>query len=228
MRTQKNNLVKMMKVWKEIQTKHKDLIVLGDINLCASRWEDRNYERKELCDLMKRHMMESGMVQLMNQTTRSGVNCKNERVETIIDHIYSSCPAKVKEIKVVEMTRSDHMLIQMTKMDSEVKEVPKMMRRRVYKRMIKEEFMREVLNSGVIHAVLRTDDVDEAATRLEEHIKPIYDKHAPFRNIQIRKNYAPFISIKTKLLLTRKKELLKQIRGRDSRENRKELRGLGK
>ena len=88
--------------------------------------------------------------------------------------------------------------------------------------------MKYVLNSGVIHAVLRLDDIDEAAQCLEDYISPIYNKHAPFRKIQIKKNYAPFITNKTKLLLLKKKQLQKQQKRRDSKEQRKELRKLGK
>ena len=80
MKSQKNNLSKMIKTWNEIQTKHRDLLILGDINLCATKWEDKDYERSEMCDMMKRMMTETGILQLMNHVTRIGSNYKNERV----------------------------------------------------------------------------------------------------------------------------------------------------
>ena len=120
------------------------------------------------------------------------------------------------------------MLIQVTKMDRDVKDEPRIMRKKVYNNMIEEDFIDDVVNSGVIHAVLKMDDVDEAAECLETYISPIYNKHAPFKNIQVKKNYAPFITTKTRLLIMEKKELMKQQKVRESKEEKKELRRIGK
>ena len=79
--------------WKTLHAGGRDTIILGDANLCALKWEEENFQYKELALQIKEYLLETSSYQLVKEPTRLG-NTTGEGVSaTCIDH----CSRKDKE-----------------------------------------------------------------------------------------------------------------------------------
>ena len=84
---------------------------------------------------------------------------------------------------------------------------PKIIQKRSYKFFNVENFLNDVLSSNVNGAITACDDLEEAAKMFQSIFGEIVDKHAPVKKFQVRKNYLPFLSEETKLLMKDKQAL---------------------
>lgn len=64
-----------------------DVICLGDANLCAVKWQDENFQDKDLTEIGP-----GGMVS-----------------RSCIDHCYTNVPEKVSTPEVISVGTSDHL-----------------------------------------------------------------------------------------------------------------------
>ena len=76
--SQINRLTRQIGYWRTLYTQNKDVICMGDANLCALSWHDSNYEasKKVLANLVQEHLLEEASYQIVNEFTRSE-NTKN-------------------------------------------------------------------------------------------------------------------------------------------------------
>ena len=82
-------------------------------------------------------------------------------------------------------------------------------RKRCFKLFDKLRFKAEVEATSWFSIYMCTD-VNEAVKQLTDKLTMILDKHAPVRTIQVRKNYAPWLSDLTKLAI-KKRNIAQQV-----------------
>ena len=141
----------------------------------------------------------------MKGFTRSEVGQHGEISRSCIDHCYTNVPDKVTVPELVAVGSSDHLGIVIKKFTRAPKIKPKIIQKRCYKNFIIENFLNDILTSHINEVVTACDDLEAAAEKFENIFGEILDKHAPMKKIQVRKNYLPYLSVETKLLMEDRK-----------------------
>ena len=202
---------RQLKIWKQLFSGTKDVICMGDTNLCALKWLDEDYKYKELSEMVQTFMLESSCCQLVKENTRSEVVQGGSVSASCIDHCYTNSPEKVSKPEVVAVGNSDHLGVVITKYSRATKTKPNTVKKRSYKNFLVEDFLTEVMESDINRVVTACNDVDAAAEIFEEMFKTILDKHAPVKIFQMRKNYNPYLREETKLLIEERKFLKEEM-----------------
>ena len=71
-------------------SKDQDFLALGDMNLCAFKWDDPGYAHKDTADMVKDFMLEENCYQLVNKYT--GLRLVNGVMQgSCIDHLTVNC-----------------------------------------------------------------------------------------------------------------------------------------
>ena len=125
-----------------------------------------------------------------------------EDSSSCIDHCYTNVPEKIVSTKVIPVGNSDHMGIVVKKLTKFQASRPQVIKKRSYKHFNPEAFLVDILASNINTEVLKEQSVDGAAEKFETMFKQVLDNHAPERKIQLRRNFQPFISEETKILIT--------------------------
>ena len=207
--SQSERLDRLVNHWKGLSSSNKDVLILGDANLCAYRWNDDDYNLKNLSNIVHDFLLEESFFQLVKDYTRSEFFRGNIVSRSCIDHVYSNTPLKCDSPRVDTAGDSDHMAVTMTKFSRETKLKPQTVRKRNYKNFNLGAFLTDVWDSGMNEKVTRINDMEEAAVEFQNTFKAILDKHAPVKTFQIRKHYLPYLSDETKLLME-ERDVLKQ------------------
>ena len=202
---------RQLRIWKVLFSGTKDVICMGDINLCARRWLDEDFKNKELSDMVQTFMLESASTQLVKENTRSEVVQGGAVSASCIDHCYTNSPEKVSKPELVAVGSSDHLGVVIRKFSKAAKSKPNTIKKRSYRNFVIEDFLTEVLQSDINTSVLECTDIDTAAEVFEEKFRKILDKHAPIKIFQMRSNYNPFIKEETKHLIEERKVLKEEM-----------------
>ena len=64
---QYRNLEILVNIWRKFLVKDQDFVALGDMNLCALKWNDQGYIFKDMAELVKDFMMEENCYQLVRE-----------------------------------------------------------------------------------------------------------------------------------------------------------------
>ena len=68
---QQERLNRIIKHWRSLTESNKDVVCLGDANLCALKWNDSDYQLKEHAEMVQTFLLETETSQLVKQFTRS-------------------------------------------------------------------------------------------------------------------------------------------------------------
>ena len=120
--------------------------------------------------------------------------------ESGLDHVYSNKPEKCSEVAVLTNGASDHKMLKFTRFTKAKIRTPKFIRKRSYKHFNQKAFLEEIAKETWLPVYL-SNDPDEATEIFTEKLTKVLDKHAPMKTFQIRKNYAPWLSEESKLLI---------------------------
>ena len=215
---QNERLRRQVQHWKTVQQGNKDIIVLGDANLCAHKWEDEGYPYKELAGQILDYLGETLSFQMVTQKTRHDLASSS-----CLDHCYSNVPEKIVSTKAMAVGNSDHLGIVVRKLSKFPASRPQTIRKRSYKNFNAEAFLSEILASNINQEVVNKETLEEAAETFEYKFKEVLDNHAPEKVIQLRKNYHPYISEETKRQITDRKDLQMRAVNGACREVKKEF-----
>ena len=107
---QKERLSRQVLPWKSLAARGRDLVILGDANLCAKTWNDADYpnDKKELANMITDFHLEDSLTQMVNDFTRTELKA-NRLEQSCIDHIYTNCVNKCNEASVLAAGNSDHL-----------------------------------------------------------------------------------------------------------------------
>ena len=77
--------------WKTLHSQNRDIIALGDANLCAVKWNDADYDasRKVLSTMVQEHLLEESTYQIVKGFTRSEL-VNNSVLRSSIDQVYTN------------------------------------------------------------------------------------------------------------------------------------------
>ena len=192
------------------------------------RWLEEDYEQKILSDIVQEFMMESACSQLVTENTRSEIVQGNMVSKTCIDHCYTNAPEKISKPEVISVGTSDHLGVVVTKYSKLEKSKPQTVKKRSYKDFKVENFLTEVFESKINESVTACDDLDAAAEVFEEMFREILDNHAPIKVFQMRKNYTPYLSEETKMLMKEQKVLKEEMTRNGDLTLAKELKHISK
>ena len=87
-----------------------EAFLLGDINIDWKRRGDHTYRNSKMLKNLERELAELGWTQLVNQNTHFS-NRNGVVSETLIDHVWTNCPVKVRKWGQEETAASDHHLV---------------------------------------------------------------------------------------------------------------------
>ena len=195
---QKDRLVRQIGHWKSLYTSGKDVVILGDSNLCSMLWQGDGYKFKELGNLTQDFLLEEASQQLVTQVTRTELVGGSVQRSTI-DHCYSDVPDKVVGPYVEAVGDSDHLGVRILKYCRAPITRPQVIRRRVYKHFSVKDFLTDILHSNINNGVCTHLNIEQASEAFRNKFCAILDYHAPVKTIQMRKKYCPYLTDKSKM-----------------------------
>ena len=225
--SQINRLVRQRDYWRSLYTQNRDVICLGDANLCALSWHETTFEasKKVLANIVQEHLLEESSYQIVKHFTRSELN-RNGVTRSCLDHIYTNTPGKCDKPIVESAGDSDHLAVIVTKFSKESPNKPQAVLKRNYKNFDPVGFLMDVQNCCINEAVTACNNLEEAANAFQEIFVHVLDRHAPRKVFHTRKNYAPFISDDTKILIAERDALKEEATKHSDEELLREYRKL--
>ena len=209
--------------WEKALDEDKEVIVQGDININSLKWtnldppaSDNINRQRPLIDLLFEKIISRGVVQLVRVATHN---------DSCLDHFYTNKASKISEVSAVVHGGSDHKLTHAVRYTKDVVRCARYVRRRCFKNFDQVSFMEEIRQISWFDVYMLTD-VDQAVSLLISKIQKVLDKYAPVKSIQIRSNYAPWLSETTKLAMQKRNvaQLLAKIY--KDEENKRNYRNL--
>ena len=102
--------------WGSLYNQNKDVVILGDANLCAYKWNEADYDgsKKVLANMIQEQLLEHSSYQLVEGFTRSEL-VNGSVTQSTIDHVYTNAPNKCTKPQLVTAGDSDHLAIIITK-----------------------------------------------------------------------------------------------------------------
>ena len=216
--SQEDRLARQICHWKTLSATGRDVLILGDCNLCAHKWENDSYQHKQLASMVQDFMLEEATQQLVTSTTRSEL-VAGEVQSSCIDHCYSDVQEKITGPFVEAVGDSDHLGVRVTKYCRSPVVKPQALRRRCYKKFSVERFLTDIYYSNINTSVTSHDTIEGAAEAFRNEFSAILNYNAPVRTIQIRKRYCPYLTEETKILIAERNTLHEEA----SRSNDKVL-----
>ena len=205
---QEERLSRQINLWKTLSAMDRDLLILGDANLCAKSWHNPDFQKKNLAHGVIDFLLEESLVQIVNDYTRTEL--KRGNIEKgCIDHIYTNCQNKCSEASIVAAGNSDHLATVFTKYSRELRTKPRAIKKRSYKNFNEESFIQEVKYTS-FDSVLDADTPEEATERFTNIFCNIIENHAPMKVFQTRNLFATWLSETTKTLRNERDNLKEQ------------------
>ena len=209
LQAQKDRLSRQISHWKSLYGRGKDVVILGDSNLCAMQWDEVSYINKELANMIQDFMLEQSSQQLVNSITR--IESAGQMVQrSCIDHCYTDVREKVTGPFVEAVGDSDHFGIRILKYCRTPIIQPQAIKRRSYKNFSVEAFLTDIYHSNINEGVTTHESIESAAEAFRNEFQAILNYHAPIKTVQIRKNYCKYLTQETKLLIQERNTLKKE------------------
>ena len=186
--------------------KHKEAIIMGDVNINGFKLVGDPGEDK-MAVLLKEFMLEHGFQQLVQQPTRSRV--VNGTLEaSLLDHILTNNEPNADKVEITKMSNSDHDIISMTRKTSRPLEEDQITVRS-FKNFHEGNFL-EDLKTENWEPVDTAVSVDEAVELFNVTVHRCLARHAPKITFKPRTKSNPMLSPTT----------ISTIRERDMAYNR--------
>lgn len=194
----------MLEAWKAVEQKGLDTIILGDINLDYAKWTHTGSPQQALIDQVKVTQIQATLTQMVAEDTRYQL-VDGLPQSSIIDHVYTNCPDKIKDIEVLSVGDSDHQGLIVTKLAGTPQERPQSYRLRQHKPNSGEALRQDLYLNNVEDLILACGTLKEAAEVLHRELTYYADRHMSIKTKQMRCNSKPLITDNTKELIKLKK-----------------------
>ena len=188
-----------------------EIHISGDMNLNSldDRWLRADYYLISLAKLVAEACNLNNLSQLVKSPTRAQYNSiKGTTDVSCIDHIYCNSPFKCSNVEVISFGNSDHNMISYTRLQKEPPQPAQTIVKRSFKNFSQHDFLKDLSNIDWT-PVYMMQDVDDAVAVFSHLYLTVLDVHAPWVKFQKRKNYVPWLSEKTKLLIKERDRLKK-------------------
>ena len=134
----------MVQHWRSLAKMNRDMVCLGDANLCAKKWYEDNYYLRDQAEIVQTFLIDSSSNQMVKDYTRSEIVQGGEISRSCIDHCYSNAPDRTSTPEVLAVGDSDHLGMVVTKYTRSPSLKPKTIMKRNYKDSELEEFLKDV------------------------------------------------------------------------------------
>ena len=168
-----------LKVWTtavgKVEEEGKDLLLMGDFNV--DMFKDHSAEDSNtIPKILNACCLENGLVQKVTKATRSRV--VDGRVESsCLDHIYSNKPTTIRNIRIIQISSSDHDLIKCERHSNDGY-TPEKITVRNYRNFKDDDFSEE-LGSYNWDEFYEEGNIHRSTDILTAVINEVLDKHAP-------------------------------------------------
>ena len=208
-----------LKVWTtavgKVDEEGKELLLMGDFNVDKFKEypvEDNDTIPKILNDCC----LENGLEQKVTKATRSRV--VDGRVESsCLDHIYSNKPKSIRNIKVIQISSSDHDLIKCERHSNDGY-APEKITVRSYKNFNDEDFSEE-LGSHNWDEFYEEGNIHRSTEILTKVISEVLDKHAPKKTFIPSPQEKPWITRETREVMRERDKAYEKSRKTKEKED---------
>ena len=177
--------------------------MIGDINIDFLKWNNTSQPDDSPANrqhILSSHLFERifphGFAQLVTIATRIWQGQESSG----LDHYYTNRPEKISNIHAYYHHSSDHKLVMAIRHSKAEISKPRIIQKRVYKNFCPSSFKNEVAKISWFQLYM-CDSVEVAVNIFTQEINRILDVMAPIKTIQVRHNYAPWISDNTRKLI---------------------------
>ena len=216
--------------WEAGIQEDKEIIVLGDLNICHEKWNDENLPCTELTSKLKSLknelfycIMPEGFCQLV----RGPSFIRQGQEKSGLDHLYTNKINKLSEVALHTNAGSDHKMIHAVRYSKTIPRSIRYVKKRVFKNFNEEGFRADVKLISWWPSVYGCENANEAAENLSRNIWEALDRWAPVKKVQIKPNYRPWVSQETKVLMNQRnyaQELASRTNNLDDWQKFKNLR----
>ena len=206
--SQLDRLTRQINYWQTLYSQNRDVVCMGDANLCALTWNNDNSDpaTKVLSNCLQEHLLEESSHQIVKNFTRSEMS-RSGVSRSCLDHIYTNSPSKCDEPIVEAAGNSDHLAIVFNKFTKELQSKPQAVLKRSYVEFDPHAFLLDIQNCCINEAVTSINEVNEAAYMFKELFTCVLNRHAPLKIFQSRVSYVPFLKKETKILMKERNTL---------------------
>ena len=198
-------------------SENKNLIILGDANLCSNRWNSPTFTYKRISDELRETLSQCGIKPIEMGTTYLSDKLSNDgaEIESCLDHVYASenILHKLRTLKL-DNSATDHLPIVAIFMTKQPKPKNNGTKPPIFKRSMKN-FTRtrwiDCLRTRNWDKIAQKTDVNEQTSELSKELNLALDECAPYKQFKPRENYRPGLSNATKTLMRERDETRKKI-----------------
>ena len=195
----------------------KNLVILGDANLCSNRWNLPHFKYKRISDELRETLTQCGLKQLEIGKTylADRLSPDGAEIESCLDHVYASesILLKLRTFKL-DNSATDHLPIVATFMTNQPKWKNNGTKSPILKRSMKN-FTKtrwiDCLRAKNWDRIAQLQDINEQTSELSKELNLALDECAPYKLFKPRENYRPGLSNTTKTLMKERDETRKKI-----------------
>ena len=206
---QLERLVRQTEIWKQLHLMQKDLIILGDTNLCYRKWSAPSHPQSALTNRIKEVQAEAALHQLVNIDTRLQV-VDGVLQRSIIDHIYTNCSASLLPVEVVPVGTSDHQGLVARKVARVQQVHPKTFRSRDHSNLV--GLVSSIHANNISNLITSCTTLEEAAATFNREVLYYTNIFCPIRTVVVKGAPKPYITQPTKDLIKEKARALSAAR----------------
>ena len=201
----------------------KKIIVTGDANLCAKKWQAEDYDRKSVAQPLLHCLEQNGLkVRDIGITFQADHMQPNGRVaESALDHAYTSLTIEdCIETKRILNSSSDHFPVAITySLDMRKLRYNHTVTKRSYKGFTKEKWNEALEKQDWLDVEECSESgVDQMVRVFDQNIQTALDQVAPVRSFKIRSNHRFGLSEEVKELMRKREKTRAEIRGASTKE----------
>lgn len=227
---QNERFEKQSNKWKKLidEKMNNEVLIMGDFNLDALSWEKSeenksNYEKtlNTMIGFMKHNLLDQNMSLMHKNITRVQGNNKS-----CLDITLSNQPYKMKEIKLVEDTTSDHYLTIYDRLMNVNQAEEKYIKSRVYSAIDYEKINENLINSDRYWNIFNEENTDKIAEEIVQIINEELNKQSILKKRKIQNKEKEKYSKETINLIDKKNDIYKRIKKDNNIEDIREIKNI--
>ena len=196
------------------------VIILGDANLCAEKWDEENYKRKSVAQPLIQCLSQNGLdINTVGVTFQADHSANGKVAESALDHAYTSITIRnTTTIRKIQNSSSDHLPVLVDyKLDLKKSKYTHSVTKRSFK-----NFNKDTWNSALEEQdwldVEESEGVHHMVDVFDRNIQAALDIVAPVRTFKIRSNHRFGLSDETKELMRKRDQTRRSISGAAAKE----------